>query len=104
MVFSLILNDSYQVQFAGKMWSWVKDGGGILRYEFNINNPMNKDARGNRCSDIKKLCTEGKINISRITLAPPACRHSVKLHPIFYGFFNCLTFLRTYWLCCIQKQ
>jgi SAM-dependent methyltransferase len=103
MVFSSILNENYQNELAEKIWSWVRKYGGILWYDFFYNNPVNKDVRGIRYARIEKLFPEGKIYKFRVTLAPPIARQVVKIHPALYPFLNFFPFLRTHWLCWIQK-
>ena len=40
-VFSSLLDDGFQQQLADVMWKWVRPGGGILWYDFVIDNPRN---------------------------------------------------------------
>lgn len=103
MVFSSILDNNFQKKLAEKMWSWVKPGGGILWYDFSFNNPKNRDVRGVKYSDIVELFPEGKIFKYRVSLAPPLARSVVKLHPLLYSLLNIFPFLKTHWLCWIQK-
>ena len=45
-VFSSLLDDAFQQHLADAMWRWVKPGGGVLWYDFTVNNPRNADVRG----------------------------------------------------------
>ncbi|MBN2569748.1 MAG: class I SAM-dependent methyltransferase [Deltaproteobacteria bacterium] len=103
-VFSSILDSSFQIKLAKKMWHWVKPGGGILWYDFVYNNPRNKDVGGIPLSRVRDLFPESRMKHWRVTLAPPIARLVTRLHPSFYTIFNMLPFLRTHVLCWIQKE
>jgi hypothetical protein len=42
-VFSSLLDDAFQQRLADAMWSWVAPGGGVLWYDFTVDNPRNPD-------------------------------------------------------------
>src|SRR4051794_16871054 len=42
-VFTSLLDDDYQQRLADIMWRWLRPGGGILWYDFTMNNPRNPD-------------------------------------------------------------
>ena len=104
MVFSSILDNNFQKELAQIMWAWIKPGGGVLWYDFIINNPKNKDIRGIPLKRIKELFPSSSIIAKRVTLAPPISRRVTKLHPSLYSLFNALPFLRSHTLCYIKKQ
>jgi len=103
MVFSSILEDSFQLKLAKKMWELTKIGGGVLWYDFTFNNPKNQDVQGVKLKRVKELFPQGKIQKWRITLAPPLSRIVTSIHPLFYNAFNIFPFLRTHILCWIKK-
>ena len=45
-VFSSLLDDAFQQRLADAMWRWLKPGGGVLWYDFTVDNPRNPDVRG----------------------------------------------------------
>ncbi len=104
LVFSSILNENFRHKLAWKMWNLAKRGGGILWYDFTVNNPFNKDVKGVPLSEIKKLFPSGKIKSWRITLAPPISRFVTKLHPSLYSLTSSIFLLRTHLLCWIEKH
>lgn len=104
VVFSSILDDSFQQKLADTMWQWVRPGGAVLWYDFTFNNPANKDVRGVPLSRVRELFPEGDIHSSRVTLAPPISRRVCRFHPYAYTLFNALPFLRTHLLCWIGKR
>ena len=104
MVFSSILEENFRVQLAKKMWGWVREGGGILWYDFIYDNPWNKDVKGITYNKLKEYFPENSIKKWKITLAPPISRVVTKIHPSFYNIFNSFPLLRTHILCWIQKM
>lgn len=76
-VFSSILDDELQCRIAEAMWRWVRPGGGVLWYDFTFNNPANPDVRGVTLKRVRKLFPQGRINVRRVTLAPPISRRVV---------------------------
>jgi len=103
-VFSSLLDDAFQQRLADVMWQAVKPGGGVLWYDFTVDNPRNKDVRGVPLSRVKQLFPRGRVQSRRITLAPPLARAVVRLHPSLYTVFNTLPALRTHVLCWIAKD
>ncbi|MEN6356355.1 MAG: class I SAM-dependent methyltransferase [Armatimonadota bacterium] len=103
-VFTSILDNQFQQRLADKMWSLTKPGGGVLWYDFVMNNPNNPDVRGVPLRRIRELFPDGKISSWRVTLAPPINRRVTAVHPWLYSLFNCIPLLRTHVLCWIEKQ
>ena len=103
-VFTSILDDQFQRQLAGRMWSLVKPGGGILWYDFVYNNPKNPDVRGVNRRRIRQLFPHGRFQFQSATLAPPLARAVTTISPRLYGVFNSLPFLRTHLFCWIEKS
>jgi SAM-dependent methyltransferase len=102
-VFTSLLDRNFQDQLAAKMWRLVKPGGGILWYDFVYDNPGNPDVRGVSVRRLRELFPLGKVELRRVTLAPPIARRVVKVHPILYAIFNSLPLLRTHVLAWIAK-
>jgi SAM-dependent methyltransferase len=102
-VFSSLLDDIFQQRLADAMWRWVKPGGGVLWYDFTVNNPRNTDVRGVPLRRVRALFPNGQVHAQRITLAPPVARQVARLHPSLYTLFNTLPLLRTHVLAWIAK-
>jgi SAM-dependent methyltransferase len=103
-VFSSLLDEAFQQRLAEAMWTAVKPGGGVLWYEFTVDNPRNPDVRGVPLARVRTLFPQGRLQARRLTLAPPLARTVVRLHPSLYTLFNALPFLRTHLLCWIAKD
>jgi ubiquinone/menaquinone biosynthesis C-methylase UbiE len=103
-VFSSLLDDAFQQRLADVMWRWVKPGGGVLWYDFTVNNPRNTDVRGVPLTRVQGLFPQGKMRAQRVTLAPPVARWVTRIHPDLYGVFNAIPRLRTHCLAWISKS
>jgi SAM-dependent methyltransferase len=102
-VFSSLLDAPFQWRLAQAMWRWVRPGGGVLWYDFTVNNPRNPDVRGVSVARIRELFPQGRLQAQRLTLAPPIARRVCAVHPGLYGVFNALPPLRTHVLAWIEK-
>jgi SAM-dependent methyltransferase len=102
-VFSSLLDDAFQQRLAAAMWRWVKPGGGVLWYDFTVDNPRNADVRGVPLARVRALFPQGRVQAQRITLAPPIARAVTRVHPALYTLFNALPPLRTHVLAWIAK-
>lgn len=102
-VFSSLLDDAFQQRLADAMWHWVKPGGGVLWYDFTVDNPRNPDVRGVSLKRLGRLFPEATLRHERITLAPPLARAVTRLHPALYTAFNLVPLLRTHLLAWAQK-
>jgi hypothetical protein len=79
------------------MWRWIKPGGGVLWYDFAIDNPRNADVRGVPMRRIRALFPQAKLLARRVTLAPPLARALARVHPgLVHPLALCLPFLRTH--------
>ncbi len=103
LVFSSILDQHVQAMLATRMWQWVRPGGGVLWYDFTVNNPSNADVQGVRLRRVRELFPEATMQSWRLTLAPPLSRLVTRLHPSMYGWFNLCPWLRTHRLCWLGK-
>jgi SAM-dependent methyltransferase len=102
-VFSSLLDDAFQQQLADTMWRWLKPGGGVLWYDFTVNNPNNADVRGVPLRRVQALFPQATVRARRVTLAPPIARAVTRIHPALYTAFNLLPVLRTHVLVWLGK-
>ena len=77
-VFSSILNVASCYTVANEMRRVLKPDGLILWYDFWID-PLNKQTRGVRTSEVRRYFPDCRIAFERITLAPPIARRLVPL-------------------------
>jgi len=102
-VFSSLLDEAFQQQLAQVVWRAVKPGGGVLWYDFTVNNPRNPDVRGVRVARIAHLFPQGRVQAQCLTLAPPLGRAAARVHPALWTLLNTLPVLRTHVLAWVQK-
>jgi SAM-dependent methyltransferase len=102
-VFSSLLDDAFQQRLAAAMWRWLKPGGGVLWYDFTVDNPRNPDVRGVPLARIRELFPQARLEHRRVTLAPPIARAVCRLHTGIYPLANALPVLRTHVLCWLAK-
>ena len=102
-VFSSLLDDAFQQRLAAAMWRWLKPGGGVLWYDFTVDNPRNPDVRGMPPARIRTLFPEARLESRRVTLAPPLSRAACRIHPGLHALLNVVPFLRTHLLCWLGK-
>ena len=102
-VFSSLLDAAYQQRLAEAMWGWVRPGGGVLWYDFTVDNPRNADVRGVPLARVRALFPHGRVQSRRVTLAPPIARAATRVHPGWYPVLNALPLLRTHLLAWVAK-
>jgi hypothetical protein len=102
-VFSSLLDDAFQQRLAERIWDWTRPGGGVLWYDFTVDNPRNPDVRGVPLRRIRELFPDASIEASRVTLAPPLARVVSRWHPSLYTLLNSLPMLRTHVLAWLAK-
>ena len=93
-VFTSMLDADMKRQVASEMRRLVKRDGVILWYDFFADNPWNADVRGVRKREIHHLFPDCRVELRRITLAPPLLR---LLAP--YSWLACYVLGRIPWLC-----
>ncbi len=101
-VFSSILDDAVRRRLAATMWRWVRPGGGVLWYDFAVDNPRNADVRGLSVAQARALFPAARCTVRRVTLAPPLARRLAALHPRLPAWLN-LPPLRTHRLIWFSK-
>jgi len=74
VVFSSILDSNIRQQVASEMFRVLKDDGVIIWYDFFVNNPRSKDVKGISEHDVRQLFPGCRVELRRITLAPPLVR------------------------------
>jgi SAM-dependent methyltransferase len=102
-VFSSLLADAVQQRLAERMWHWTRPGGAVLWHDFGWDNPRNPDVRGVPLARVRQLFPAARLDVRRITLAPPLGRAVARWHPALWTALNALPWLRTHHLIWIAK-
>lgn len=103
-VFSSLLDDTVRQHLAALMWRWVRPGGGVLAYDFCVDNPSNPDVRALRVAHWRALFPQASCSVRRLTLAPPLARAAGRVHRGLPGLLDLLPLLRTHRLCWLHKD
>jgi SAM-dependent methyltransferase len=104
-VFSSILDANAQQALAAAMWSWLQPGGGVMWYDFAVNNPRNADVRGMPVQRVRELFPQAALQVKRLTLAPPLARAVARLQPALLPAASALLYpLRTHRLIWAVKE
>ena len=93
-VFTSVLDSRVKQRIASEMLRVVKKEGLILWYDFLVSNPRNPDVRGLKKREIYQLFPDCRIELQRITLAPPLVRFVAP-----YSWMACYLLERIPWLC-----
>ena len=103
-VFSSVLDLSMKHQIAAEMLRVVKGDGLILWYDFHMDNPINPDVRGVKKPEILQLFPNCRIELRRITLAPPLVRIVARYSWLVCYLLERLKIFNTHYIGIIQKS
>jgi len=103
-VFTSILDPEMRQQVASEMFRVVKRDGLILWYDYHVNNPWNPDVRGVKKREIYQLFPTCRIELQRITLAPPLARLLAPRSWMLAYLLEKIPLFRTHYLGVIRKQ
>ena len=102
-VFTSILDPDLKCRAAQEMMRVLTYDGIILWYDYRVNNPWNRDVRGVKRSEIKKLFPGCRMELRRMTLLPPLARWLAPYSPLACYVLEKLPPLRTHYLGVIRK-
>jgi ubiquinone/menaquinone biosynthesis C-methylase UbiE len=102
-VFTSILDPDLKRRVATEMTRVVKPKGFILWYDYHVNNPRNSDVRGVTRREINRLFPNCRIELRRITLAPPLARWIVPRSWLLACLLEKIPLLCTHYLGVIRK-
>lgn len=103
-VFTSVLDAGLKRKIAEEMLRVLKPEGLLLWYDFWANNPGNKDVRGVTKREIQELFPGCRLDLKRITLAPPLARRVAPYSPLLCYFLEKIPLLCTHYLGAIQKE
>lgn len=103
-VFSSVLEPSIREQMASEMLRLVNEHGAVLWYDFHVNNPKNRDVQGMNKREIHRLFPGCRIELRRITLAPPITRLLAPFSLSACSLLERLKVLNTHYLGVIRRQ
>lgn len=104
-VFSSVLDDAVRGALAAAMWRWLRPGGGVMVYDFAVDNPANSAVRALKHDQVSALFPQAQAWKLPVTLAPPLARAVARLSPRLVGPASALLpMLRTHRLWWLRKN
>jgi SAM-dependent methyltransferase len=102
-LFTSILDPVMKETVAGEMLRVLKPRGVILWYDYHVDNPWNPDVRGVKKREIHSLFPGCRIELHRVTLAPPLARVLAPYSFLLCSLLEKLRILNTHYLGVIKK-
>lgn len=102
-VFTSILEPDIKKSLAKEIIRVIKPGGFFIWYDFQFDNPTNKDVKGVKMPEILELFPGCRVNMKRITLAPPITRAIAPISTRICSLLEKLVVLNTHYIGYIQK-
>lgn len=103
LVFTSILDPDLKRAVAGEMLRVLKSGGGILWFDFRVDNPRNPEVRGLPRKEIKALFPGCDVQLTPTLLAPPLSRLIAARCWVLGEALHTLPFLCTHYAGMIRK-
>jgi len=103
-LFSSILDNNMKKNIANEMLRVLKQDGIIIWYDYWISKHTNSDVKGVGKKEIKKLFSDCKIHIKRITVAPPLVRLIAPYSYLLCYILEQIPLLKTHYLAIIKKS
>jgi SAM-dependent methyltransferase len=102
-VFSSILDKDVRKNVASEMLRILKPEGIILWYDSRFDNPRNPNVRAVKKKELCDLFPNCRIELRRITLAPPLCRLLAPYSILLCSFLSKIPFLLAFYVGAISK-
>jgi SAM-dependent methyltransferase len=101
-VFSSVLDRGVQAQIAREMLRVLKPSGAVLWYDYFMDNPHNDRVRGVRADEIRRLFPGCRVELQRVTLAPPLSRVVAPRSVLLHDLLHALRVLNTHYFALIR--
>ena len=102
-VFTSILSRQMAANICSEINRVLAPGGGLLWYDFRMNNPFNKHVRGLSRTHIHRLFPGYSMSLEAVSLLPPLARRLGACTDRLYNPLESLPFLRTHLLGLLTK-
>jgi hypothetical protein len=101
-IMSSVLDDALRDAIAAESLRVLRPGGAIIWYDF-IWNPGNRDTRGLRLTDVRRLYPGCDLDARRVTLAPPISRLLARVSLPACRALEAIPLLRSHYLIAITR-
>ena len=102
--FSSVLDDRMKQTMAAEMLRVARREGAILWYDLRVDNPTNPAVRGIRLDEALRLFPGCRIDVERVTLAPPIARAVVPRSWLLASALEQISALCSHYLMLIGTQ
>jgi SAM-dependent methyltransferase len=102
-VFTSILDRQMAANVAREITRTLRSGGGVIWYDFRLNNPFNQHVRGMSRKRIQGLFPDFQMSLETISLLPPLARRLGSFTSLLYPRLRAFPFLRTHYLGLLTK-
>ena len=102
-VFTSVLDSQVKSHLAQEMVRVLKPGGMVVWYDFWLN-PANRQTRGIRLLEIRRLFPNCEYHVQRITLAPPLTRRLVRISWFACAILETMRLFNSHYLVGIIKK
>lgn len=103
VAFTSMIDAALQRAVAHEMLRVLKPAGGILWFDFRMDNPNNRHVRGLRKEEIRSLFPGCEVHLRPVLLAPPLCRFLARRSWVLSEALHAIPFLRTHYAGVIRK-
>lgn len=104
IVFSSILDPAMRENVAHECARVIKPGGAMLWYDFRYDNPQNRNVRGVKLDEVRRLFPGFDVTARTLTVIPQIARRLGPLTGAVYPLLARVPALRTYWMALLVKQ
>lgn len=102
-VFTSVLDSQIREAMASEVQRVLRPGGFFVWYDFAYSHRKNPNVRGIGRREVQRLLAGFRLQLQRITLAPPIGRPVAKISPALYRVLAAIPLLRTHYYCFAQK-
>jgi ubiquinone/menaquinone biosynthesis C-methylase UbiE len=102
-LFTSVLSSIMRRQIASEISRVLVPGGRLIWYDFVYDSPRNRNVRGIRRAEIRKLFPQFTMSVRRVTVAPPLGRLLARFGAKVYQWVAAAKVLSTHDLCLLRK-
>jgi ubiquinone/menaquinone biosynthesis C-methylase UbiE len=103
-VFTSILDQRMKTNVCNEIRRVLAAGGGVVWYDFRMNNPLNRNVRGISRRQIQQMFPGFELNLEAVSLLPPLARRLGRLTNLLYAPLSSVPFLRSHYLGVLTKR
>jgi len=103
-VFTSVLDAQVRSAIAAEILRTLKKTGKFIWYDFAYNNRRNSNVRGISRREMRTLFPGCRFRFWSVTLAPPIARRAARIHPFLYRALSEIRFLRSHFMCLVEKS